>query len=241
MTLILFDIDGTLTATSGVDEKCYAAAFEKTFGLLLPTTDWSVYEHCTDFAIAREVVVSSRGAPPSAEECEAFERAFVVELEKEYAVNPGGFNEVPGAKAILEAIDARSDMRAAIATGGMRSSACYKLSRIGVDAASMPAGFANDAESREDIARCAASRADGHRQGGDRALDLVYVGDGPWDVKTSAAMNMRFIGIAGGASADRLRALGATVFLEDYSDQEAFWQAVRSASAPKTVQRGNRS
>ena len=241
MTLILFDVDGTLTATSGVDEKCYAAAFEKTFGLPLPTTDWSVYEHCTDFAIAREVVVSSRGVPPSAEECEAFERAFVVELEKEYAVNPGRFNEVPGAKAILEAIDARSDMRAAIATGGMRSSACYKLSRIGVDAASMPAGFANDAESREDIARCAASRADGHRQGGDRALDLVYVGDGPWDVKTSAAMNMRFIGIAGGASADRLRALGATVFLEDYSDQEAFWQAVRSASPPKMVQRGNRA
>jgi len=241
VTLILFDIDGTLTATSGVDEKCYAAAFERTFGLPLPTTDWDVYEHCTDFAIAREVVVSSRGVPPSAEECEAFEQAFVVELEKEYAVNPGAFNEVPGAKAILEAIDARSDMRAAIATGGMRLSACYKLSRIGVDATSMPAAFANDSERREDIARCAASRADGRRQGGDRALDLVYVGDGPWDVKTSAAMNMRFIGIAGGASADRLRALGATVFLEDYSDQAAFWQAVRSASAPKMVQRGNRS
>jgi hypothetical protein len=54
-------------------------------------------------------------------------------------------------------------------------------------------------------------------------------------------MNMRFIGIAAGASADRLRVLGATVFLEDYSDQEAFWQAVRAASAPKMVQRGNRS
>ena len=235
MTLILFDIDGTLTATNAADAKCYSAAFEKTFGLPLPTTDWDVYEHCTDFAIAREVLVSSRGEALSAEECMAFERAFVMELEKEYAVNPGGFKEIPGAKAILKVIDARGDMRAAIATGGMRSSACYKLSRIGVDATAMPAGFANDAVSREDIVRCAAARADGHQSAGDRALDLVYVGDGPWDVKTSARMNMRFIGITGGGSADRLRALGAGIFLKDYRDQEAFWHAVRTASTPKKL------
>ena len=64
--LILFDIDGTLTATNAADAKCYSAAFEKTFRLPLPRTDWDVYEHCTDFAIAREVLVSSRGEAPSA-------------------------------------------------------------------------------------------------------------------------------------------------------------------------------
>ena len=81
VTLILFDVDGTLTATTEADAKCYAAAFEKTFGLPLPTMDWSVYEHCTDFAIAREVLVSLRGTAPSVQECEAFERAFVETLE----------------------------------------------------------------------------------------------------------------------------------------------------------------
>ena len=43
VTLVLFDIDGTLTATSAVDAQCYAAAFYRTFGFPLPTTDWDVY------------------------------------------------------------------------------------------------------------------------------------------------------------------------------------------------------
>ena len=243
MTLILFDIDGTLTATNAVDAKCYASAFEKTFGVPLPTTDWDVYEHCTDFAIAQEVLQSVRGAPGTPEELQAYERAFVVELEKEFAANPSGFREIPGAKAILDAIAARDGVRAAIATGGMRSSACYKLSRIGVDADSprrIAAGFANDAISREDIVRCAIARADGQGCAGAQGLDLVYVGDGPWDAKTSTAMNMRFIGITGDASRERLRALGATVFLEDYRDQGAFWRAVNAASIPRAVSEGRR-
>ena len=238
MTLILFDVDGTLTATNAVDAKCYAAAFEKTFGIPLPTTDWDAYEHCTDFAIAQEVLQSVRGTPGTPEELQAYERAFVVELEKEFAANPSGFREIPGAKAILDAIAARDGVRAAIATGGMRSSACYKLSQIGVGAAALAAGFANDAMSREAIVSCAIARADGHVRTGAQGLDLVYVGDGPWDVKTSSAMNMRFIGITKDASIERLRSLGATVFLEDYRDQEAFWRAVNAASIPRAVNEG---
>ena len=227
MTLILFDIDGTLTATNAVDAKCYALAFQKTFDLRLPTTDWDVYEHCTDFAIANEVLVALRGQPGTAEENAAFERNFVTALEVEFASNPRGFAEIPGARDILGAIGRRDDMRAAIATGGMKDSACYKLSRVGVDALSMPAGFANDAISREGIARCAVGRANGC------ARDLVYVGDGPWDAKTSSAMGMRFIGIVGDASRDRLLAQGATTFLENYLEEEAFFEAVQSAVVPR--------
>lgn len=231
MTLILFDIDGTLTATNAVDEKCYASAFEATFGLALPSTDWSVYKHCTDFAIAQEALESARGVPGTPEELAAYERAFVVELEKEFAVNPSGFREIPGACAILDAIAARPGVHAAIASGGMRSSACYKLARIGIDGTAMPAGFANDGITREDIARCAVAQANGHSNTNE--LDLVYVGDGPWDAKTSAAMNMRFIGITGDASQERLRAFGAKTFLHDYRDQEAFWRAVEEATVPE--------
>ena len=237
MTLIIFDIDGTLTATNAVDMKCYAAAFEKTFGVQLPSTDWGVYQYCTDFAIAHEALEMTRGDRGTPQEMEAYERAFVVELEKEFAANPEGFREIPGARAILEAVAARPGMQAAIATGGMRASACYKLTRIGIDAMAMPAGFANDAISREDIIRCAIARADG--QCAARYLDFVYIGDGPWDAKTSAAMRMRFIGITGDASKERLRAFGATTFLNDYRDQEAFWRAVSEASAPDMPREGS--
>ena len=228
--LILFDIDGTLTATNAVDAKCYASAFAEVFGIPLPTTDWDAYEHCTDFAIANEVLELQRGTRATEDELRRFEETFVRELEAEHAANPRGFAEIPGAKAILDAIAARPSMRAAVATGGMKGSACYKLACAGIDAAALPAGFANDGVSRKSIVRCAIARADGHAHGG---FDLVYVGDGPWDVKTSAAMGMRFIGIVGDARRERLYALGATVCLEDFRDQAAFFTAVETATAPR--------
>jgi len=229
VTLVLFDIDGTLTATNAVDAKCYATAFQKTFSIPLPTTDWDEYVHVTDSGIVHEVLERMRGRPAAQQEVDAFEQAFVRELEAEYAVNPGGFREIPGAKAILDAIAARPGMKAAIATGGMRASACYKLSRIGVDAAQMPGGFSNDADTREGVAQCAIARADGRADG---APDLVYVGAGPWDVRTAANMGMRFIGISGDASSDRLYAQGAGLCLTDYGDQDAFFDAVAKAGIP---------
>ena len=62
MTLILFDIDGTLTATSRCDADCYAAAFERTFSIPLPTTDWHAYKFVTDTGIITEVLETVRGA-----------------------------------------------------------------------------------------------------------------------------------------------------------------------------------
>jgi len=234
VTLILFDIDGTLTATNAVDAKCYASAFEKVFGFALPTTDWDAHTHCTDCAIAQEAVENHRSIQATQSEIDAFERQFVTELEAEFAANPRGFAEIPGAKRILEAIGAHPATQAALATGGMRGSACYKMARIGVDAMAMPAGFANDDLTREGIARCAIARANGH------ASDLVYVGDGPWDARTSAVMGMRFIGITGDASSERLRAQGTSVFLNDFLDQDAFFDAVRTATIPHGQQEVSR-
>jgi len=232
VTLILFDIDGTLTATNEVDAKCYATAFQRTFGRPLPTTDWDVYVFVTDTGIIHEVLEAERGSRATAAEIAAFERAFVEALEAEYAVNPGGFAEIPGAKAVLDAIEARSGMQAAIATGGMRGSGTYKLSRIGVDAPALPGGFSNDDDTREGVARCAVARADALAGAHAATHDLVYVGDGPWDVRTSAAVGMRFIGISGDASGERLYAEGASVCLENYLDQDAFFRAVEDARVP---------
>lgn len=227
MTLILFDIDGTLAATNFVDAKCYAIAFEQVFGFPIPTTDWSVYTHVTDTGIIHETLEKCRGSRASQQEMDLFERTFVAALEEEWKENPGGFAQVPGAKAALDRIAAAADIKAALATGGMRDSALYKLTRAGFDVASLVGGFANDSETREGIADCAIARANGHDG------DIVYVGDGSWDVFTSAAKGFRFVGIAGDACEQKLRAAGAKAILHDFSDLDAFFDAVRTAEVPK--------
>jgi phosphoglycolate phosphatase-like HAD superfamily hydrolase len=227
MTLILFDIDGTLTATSEADNGCYERAFFRAFQVPLPTTDWHAYTHATDIGIIREVIEPRRGTPVTTDEIDRFESAYVDELQRACDANPQGFAEVPGARHILETIRAAENLSAALATGGTRGPALFKLRKIGVDGAALPGAFANDAISRADIARLAIART------GLDAVDVVYVGDGLWDLHTAAEVGMRFIGITRESNADRLRAHGANALLEDYRDPDAFFNAVRTARIPR--------
>lgn len=226
MRLILFDIDGTLTATTEADNGCYDRAFLRAFGVPLPTTDWHAYTHVTDIGIVREVLEPLWGRAVTQSEIDAFESAYVDEIERSYEANPLGFVEVPGARALLEMLQRMQDTAIALATGGMRRTALFKLSRIGIDGARLAGGFANDAISRADIARIAAQRT------GVQASDVVYVGDGMWDLLTSRELGMRYIGITRESNAQRLREAGATALLEDYSDPEAFFAAVNAATIP---------
>lgn len=227
VTLVLFDVDGTLTATGDSDMKCYAATFEKVFGTPLPSIDWHSYTHVTDSGVLGEVLEQMRGSFVTTYELEQFEEAFVRELEAEYSANPASFTEVPGARALLEMIASRDEFCAALATGCMKGSALFKLSKIGVDGTSMPGSFANDAFSREEIVEGAIKRANtdtGH---------IVYVGDSPWDVRTAAALKLGFVGITKESSPQELKAAGATVCLEDYSDPDAFLNALCGAPVPE--------
>jgi phosphoglycolate phosphatase-like HAD superfamily hydrolase len=195
----------------------------------LPSEDWNAYVHVTDSGVISEVLEGARGTGVTPEELEEFERVFLRELEIEYEKNPDAFAEIPGAKAMLEAIGQHDGMYAALATGGMKATALFKLSKIGVDGASMPGAFANDSVVREEIVKRTVQLA------GFDTGDIVSVGDAVWDVRTSAALGLRFIGITKESSAERLQAAGATVCLEDYSNLQAFFDAVRTAQVPTTL------
>ena len=48
MTATIFDIDGTLTNTTKVDDKCFIQAFENVFGIDISNQDWSELKHVTE-------------------------------------------------------------------------------------------------------------------------------------------------------------------------------------------------
>ncbi|NUM53057.1 MAG: HAD family hydrolase [Candidatus Hydrogenedentes bacterium] len=226
MRVILFDIDGTLTATTNADNGCYETAFEKCFGFPLPTTDWHCYTHVTDMGIIQEVMADTGRPPATPEAIARFEEVYEQELAKSFARHPGGFIEVPGARALLESLARKTDVRFGLATGGMRRTALFKLRQIGVDGAAIPGAFANDAISRADIARTALRRT------GVNPTDVVYVGDGSWDAAASAELGMRFVGVCREYSRDRLTAAGATAIIENYTDLDGFHEAIESATVP---------
>jgi len=231
MQVILFDIDGTLTATTNADNGCYERAFKTAFGFPLPSTDWHEYQHVTDHGIVQEVMIKSALPPATAERLALFEDIYEQELADAYVRAPETFAEVPGARSILEFLSDRANTRIALATGGMRKTALFKLRQIGVDGSKMAGAFANDAISRADIARAALARTNAEPS------DIVYVGDGAWDVATSAEIGMRFVGICREYSRERLIAAGATVILDNYRNPDTFLKALESATVP--VQRNS--
>lgn len=229
MRIILFDIDGTLTATTNADNGCYETAFERCFGFPLPTTDWHCYQHVTDMGIIQETMANAGRPAASPEAIGRFEEIYEQELAQSFAQHPGGFIEVPGARRLLESLKTTPGVVAALATGGMRRTALFKLRQIGIDGAAMPGAFANDAISRADIARTAIART------GVTPDDVVYVGDGAWDAATSAELGLRFVGVCREYSRDRLVEAGAGTIIDDYADIGAALDAIESAAVPAVV------
>ena len=81
MTLVVCDLDGTLTRTFAVDGDCYLQAFETSLGVKDVNDKWSEYEHVTDLGVMQEVFQSRFGRAPAPTEIEAFVDCFVGLLE----------------------------------------------------------------------------------------------------------------------------------------------------------------
>ena len=60
----------------------------------------------------------------------------------------------------------------------------------------------------------------------------VYVGDAIWDVNTTQNMQLPFIGIRTGGDVEKLKCIGAQHVVVDYTNFDAFWNAIRNAIPP---------
>ena len=236
MDLVIFDIDGTLTDTNEVDETGFAEAVTREFGLTGFSTDWSDYEHCVDRFIVGELVRRHLERKVSPEELERFQSTFLSILRDEYARAPEKFTPIVGAAELLTRLRADSQPGIALATGGYRLTARFKLERAGLEVADLPLASADDGLARDEIIGAALARARS-AYGVEQFARVVSVGDGLWDLGTARLLKMPFVGIAGGLRAERLRAAGADVVLVDFSDLEAAMRALTTARAVTLTRR----
>lgn len=232
MNLAIFDIDGTLVRSDAHEDRLYWHALEDVLGVAREPFDWASFPHVTDNGIAHDVVRRQTGTAPTADALKATEDHFAEMWREALAEMPAHEVEVPGAGAWMRELTAHDGWRVAIATGGWRQSATAKMTAAGIDAAALPMACANDALSREEIVTTARRRAeDAH---GVAAFErVVYVGDGVWDVRTCAALEMPLVGMAVTAKVrERLTTLGVSHVLDDYRDVAAVLVALETAEVP---------
>lgn len=216
MNLALFDVDGTLIHYDAVYTTHTIGLLDRLFGIRIEAIPWGEFEHVTDTFVISELFRRHLRRDPAPEELRRYRRAYAGELEALRASRPESFREIAGARAALDALDAREDWAVALATGGSRDAALTKLRSAGFRVDHLPGGFAEDGISRQDIVRAAIAGARQHH-GVTAFRRVVSVGDALWDLTTARELGLEFVAILSGNNRLELERAGATRFHETYA------------------------
>jgi phosphoglycolate phosphatase len=129
---------------------------------------------------------------------------------------------MPGVRPLLDALAARDDFHLALLTGNLEAGAQIKLQYFDLWHYFRGGAYGDDAPERNRLL----PRAVAHvaQSGGPSvaARDAIVIGDTPLDVACAQASGARSIAVATGShSVEQLRAAGADVVFEDFTDTEA--------------------
>lgn len=231
LKLAIFDIDGTLTNTNSVDNECFVKALADTHAITEIDTNWAAYPHTTDSGITQHIFQEKFGRNPEETELGKYKLCFVNMLSEQYQSNSSSFAEIAGAAMALKRLKRESDWVVAIATGCWRESALLKLRAAKIDIDGIPAAYAEDGSSREEILQAAVSQSlEQYRQSGFEKI--VSIGDGLWDVRTARRLEFTFLGVGGGEQAAKLHQAGARHVIEDFADYDRLVKLLNEAEIP---------
>ena len=213
MRVLVFDIDGTLTETNRVDTYHYESAVRSAFPDV--TVD-SVndFAEFTDAGILREIW-ERHGAGEYEPVERQVEADLIAGLTDASRRDPGQFAPVPGAREIFSAVQ-DTGWIPAMATGAWRRSATLKLDVAAIPVNGVPLATSSERTRRADIIRLAVQRA----ARGVEPEEVVYVGDGTWDLRACSELGIGFVGRITPGSGPRLAAAGVTALIPDYGEPE---------------------
>ena len=223
-TLILFDIDGTLTR-GGPTKVAFHTAMLETFGTAgaIESHDFSGK---TDPQIVRELLTDAglEDAAVDAGLAGLWDR-YIGELEARIRDNP--MRLLPGVADLIEALDAEPDVALGLVTGNIIRGARVKLGSVGLAGFFAIGGYGSDHEIRERLPAIALERA--FETWGVRfpAASAVIVGDTPRDIECGKHEGTRTVAVATGRiPRERLETTGADAIFDDFSDVASVIQAL---------------
>ena len=223
MTLVIFDIDGTLTDTKAIDESCYLATVKHVWDTDLGEVDWSSFQYVTDTGLAKAIYSQRFGRELTEQELLLFRETFYHSICEAAVEHPHKFREVAGATHFIRELQDRN-IAVAIATGGWEVTAKYKLELVGLQLDAFPYATSNDHYQREEIMKLALEQA--QKQYASHFTKVIYIGDGVWDYKASQNLEWDFIGIDIHQTG-RLLTLGAKPVYRDFEEVDALLQHIK--------------
>ncbi|MEM9324300.1 MAG: HAD hydrolase-like protein [Bacteroidota bacterium] len=209
MHLIVFDIDGTIVDSVGVDDECFIQTFLDLCDIDLSGIDWNTFEHVTDRGLTNEIFRTHFKRAPTEVEVARLKTYFYKLLR----ARAHAMTEIKGALHTLSTLMDRSDCTIAFATGGWKETALLKLDAIGFKLGEIPLLSSNEHFDRSKITSLAIEAS--HAKIGRNTIDsITYVGDGLWDLRTASELGINFIGVDRQRN-HRLKNAGANFVLEN--------------------------
>jgi phosphoglycolate phosphatase-like HAD superfamily hydrolase len=218
VSLLLFDIDGTLLLSGGAGVRAMTMAFEQVFGVAEAFATSDVAGRTDTFLLAR--ALQDAGVPDTPDHHARFRAAYVAILRDEIRKPARGRSGLmPGVAPLLDTLAAQASIHLALLTGNFEDAAYTKLAHFGIDRFFSWGAFGEESHDRNELARVAKRRALARAGAASTLEPIVVIGDTPHDIACARAINARVVAVATGSySREQLAAAGADVTLHDLSD-----------------------
>jgi phosphoglycolate phosphatase-like HAD superfamily hydrolase len=215
MHLVMFDIDGTLTASNQVDTESFLEALEETLGIEGVDPDWAQYKNTTDQGLLEQIVRHYRNRMLTQSEGEAVKARHLEFLYSKIAHDPSICQPIHGVRKVLYDLCSKANVAVSLATGSWLKAAKIKLESAQILYENLPMGSSDDSITRKGIMRKAEERTR-LKTGCQSFQTKTYVGDAPWDIRAAKQLKYDFIGIAKGHLAEKLKDAGANYVVPNY-------------------------
>ncbi|MEQ1572674.1 MAG: HAD hydrolase-like protein [Vicinamibacterales bacterium] len=227
MTVLFWDIDGTLLSTGKAGVPAWEAAVKEVTGHDFALSSIRV-PGLTDFQIAVRTF-ELLGVQADDETLRRMVRRYEEMLPSTLPLRQG--RVLPHVREILEHLRTRRDIRSYLLTGNTRDGAKAKLTHYNLFDYFSDGAFAEDRGSRASIARRALELA---RTAGPVADNGVFViGDTEHDIECAGAIGARTIAVAtGGYTVDELRRHTPWMALSELPPPLEFTRLIDDACAP---------
>lgn len=227
MSLLLFDIDGTLLLSGGAGMRAMTRAFHATFDVPNAFDGVPPAGRTDTFLLAG--AFTRADVEDSAENRARFHDAYLPILSDEIVKRGHGrYGVLPGIETLLTSLRTQGRWHLALLTGNYEGAARVKLRHFGLDGFFDWGVFGEESGDRRVLGRLALERARQRDIPETSCSAAIVIGDTPDDVACAHAVGARAIAVATGSyTVEELAAAGAHTALVDLSDTEAVLKALR--------------
>ncbi len=217
VTVILFDIDGTLLDLKGAGRRAFVRSIQAVFGWP-DDIRYVSFAGNTDLNVLAQVM-AAHGRELVETDALRFFRHLPGEMDRALA-EPGGDRIIyPGVRDLLERLAALPEVVLALVTGNIEACARLKLREFNLHNHFVLGAFGNEHADRGRIAGLALDRALAALPRGRSVRARYLVGDTPFDIAAARSIGAVSIAVATGSfSIAQLHAAGADHVLPDLGD-----------------------